>query len=278
VEQRRTYIDRAHPDLSIVDQCEMMDINRSGFYYKPCVESALNLELMGKIDEHFLQYPFLGVLRMHAWLTKDKGYHVNEKRIGRLYQLMGLQTIYPKRNLSKVDKAAYKYPYLLRGLKIDRSNQVWAVDITFIKMRHGFMYLCALIDLHSRYVVGWSISNTMTTEWVNGIIKHAIARHGKPEIINSDQGSQFTSKEYVELLLKAGIQISMDGKGRCIDNIFIERLWRRVKYEDIFIKDYADGLQLYKGLKIYFSEYNGLHRHQSLDYITPHEIYYKAAA
>ena len=277
MEQRRAYIDKAHPDLSIVAQCEMMSINRSGLYYTPCGETPLNLDVMRKIDEHFLKYPFKGVLRMTAWL-RDSGYKVNPKRTRRLYHLMGLQTIYPKRNLSKADRKAYKYPYLLRGLKIDHSNQVWAIDITYIPMRKGFMYLCAIIDLHSRFVVGWSISNTMTTECVNEIVKHAIARHGKPEIINSDQGSQFTSKEYVELLQNAGIQISMDGKGRALDNIFIERLWRRVKYEDIYIKDYADGLELYEGLKMYFLEYNELHGHQSLDYKTPHQIYYKAAA
>ena len=277
MEQRRQIASKEHPKLSLVSRCDLLSINRSGLYYQPCPETPLNLELMRKIDEHFLLHPYKGVLRMRAWLEHAKGYHVNEKRIRRLYQLMGLQTIYTKRNLSKADKLAYKYPYLLRGLRIERVNQVWATDITYIPMKGGYMYLCAVIDLYSRYVVGWSVSNTMTTDWVMGIIQDAIREHGKPEIINSDQGSQFTSKDYTEMLQKETIKISMDGKGRAIDNIFIERLWRSVKYENIYLKDYSNGIELYAGMKEYFSFYNQERHHQSLEYQTPRQVYYKAA-
>lgn len=277
MEELRDRVDKDHKHLSIVSQCQLLNIHRSGLYYQPCQETLLNLELMRKIDEHFLLYPYKGVRRMVPWL-EEEGYWVNEKRIRRLYRLMGLQTIYPKRNLSKADKLAYKYPYLLKGLRIERINQVWATDITYIPMKGGYMYLCAVIDLYSRYVVGWSISNTMTTEWILDIIKDAIARNGKPEIINSDQGTQFTSKDYTETITKAEIKISMDGKGRAIDNIFIERLWRSVKYENIYLRDYANGIELYAGLKEYFRFYNDQRHHQSLDYKTPQQVYYKAAA
>jgi len=272
-----SFIDPNHPDLSVVSQCRLMEISRSSFYYKPTGETDLNLELMFKIDKHFTLYPFIGVNRMTAKLKRD-GYDVNQKRIRRLYRLMGLLTIFPKRNLSKANALAYKYPYLLRGLQINRSNQAWAIDITYIPMNKGFMYLCAIIDLHSRYVIGWGISNSMTCEWVNEIVQDAIHRHGAPEILNSDQGSQFTSNEYVSLLKSHGIKISMDGKGRALDNIFIERLWRRLKYEDVYIKDYQDGLSLHQGMVSYFGNYNDLHPHQSLSYRTPKEVYFNLAA
>ena len=275
VADRRSMIEPDNRRLSIVRQCELLSIHRSGFYYAPAGESALNLELMKKIDEHFLEYPFKGSRRMAVWLN-HQGYTVNRKRIQRLYKLMGLATIYPKRDLSKPDPARYKYPYLLKGLEIRRPNQVWAVDITYIPMKKGFMYLAAIIDLYSRYVVNWSLSNTMDAAWICDTIKEGIARHGKPEIINSDQGSQFTSDEYTELLKSNTIQISMDGKGRATDNIFIERLWRSLKQEYVYLNPQEDGLSLYQGIKKWFDFYNYKRHHQSLGYRLPADLF-KAA-
>ena len=186
---------------------------------------------------------------------------------------MGWQTLYRKPNTSWKNKENTIYPYLLKDLKIDHPNQVWGIDITYVPMRRGFMYLCAIIDLHTRYVVNWSISNTMTAEWCCKIVEEAIETHGKPEIINSDQGSQFTSMEYTEMLLSRDIKISMDGKGRAIDNIFIERLWKSVKYECIYLHAFEDGVQLYQGLNNYFTFYNTERLHQSLDYETPESVY-----
>ena len=190
---------------------------------------------------------------------------------------MGWQTLYRKPNTSWKNKENNIYPYLLKDLKIDHPNQVWGIDITYVPMRRGFMYLCAIIDLHTRYVVNWGISNSMTADWCCQLVEEAIEMHGKPEIINSDQGSQFTSMEYTEMLLSKGIKISMDGKGRAIDNIFIERLWKSVKYECIYLHAFEDGVQLYEGLDNYFTFYNTERLHQSLDYETPESLYKKAA-
>jgi putative transposase len=239
------------------------------------VESEENLLLMRLMDEQYLHTPFYGVRRMTAWL-RSKGYSVNRKRVGRLMELMGWQTIYQKPNLSKPDKGKYIYPYLLKGLQITHPNQVWAIDITYVPMRRGFMFLCAIIDLHTRYTVNWSISNSMTADWVRQLVEEAILEHGKPAIINSDQGSQFTSDEYVSLFDEQ-MKISMDGKGRAIDNIFIERLWRSVKYECVYLYAFEDGVQLYEGLKKYFDFYNNERGHQSLDYKTPAMLYRQAA-
>lgn len=265
-----------HQTISIERQCNLLSIHRSGFYYTPVGESGLNLELMKLIDQHFLKYPFKGSRRMTSWL-QESGYKVNRKRIQRLYKLMGLYTIYPKPNLSKPDALGYKYPYLLKGLRAERMNQVWAVDITYIPMKKGFMYLTAIIDLYSRYVVNWSVSNTMAAAWISETIKEAIRQHGKPEIINSDQGSQFTSNEYMELLKGNEIAISMDGKGRATDNIFIERLWRSLKYEYVYLNPADDGLQLYRGLNEWFEFYNHKRHHQSLGQRKPAELFGQAA-
>lgn len=265
-------IEPENKQLSIVRQCELLEIHRSGFYYVPQGESEVNLELMKKIDEHFLSYPFKGSRRMTVWLEKQ-GYEVNRKRVQRLYRLMGLYTIYPKPNLSKPDAASYKYPYLLRGLQIGRKNQVWAIDITYIPMKQGFMYLTAIIDLYSRYVVGWGLSNTMEASWICGVVKTAIEENGRPEIINSDQGSQFTSQEYISLLQSEGISISMDGKGRCTDNIFIERLWRSLKNEYVYLHPAQDGLELYQGIREWFEFYNFQRHHQSLGYELPSSLF-----
>lgn len=270
-------VEENHRDLSLVKQCELLAVSRSGLYYQPVPESEENLKIMRLLDEQYLKTPFYGVERLLV-LLMVMGYPINRKRLRRLMKLQGWQTLYPSPRTTRIDPAAYKYPYLLKDLEVKRKNQVWAIDITYLPMKNGFMYLCALIDVHTRYVVGWGVSNTMTAEWCCEIVREAIAVHGKPEIINSNQGSQFTSEVYTQLLKDNNIQISMDGKGRAIDNIFIERLWRTVKYEHIYLHVHEDGLSLYKGLNQYFSFYNGERRHQSLGYETPQNRYLRAAA
>lgn len=270
-------IEKDHPKLSIVKQCDLLGISRSGLYYVPVDESEENLSILRWMDEQYLRTPFYGLERLLVLLVLS-GYKINRKRLRRLMRVHGWQTLYPTPRTTRIDAAAYKYPYLLKGIAIERRNQVWAIDITYIPMKKGFMYLCAVIDLHTRYVVNWGISNSMTAEWCTEIVSHAVTIHGKPEIINSDQGSQFTSEVYISFLKQAGIQISMDGKGRAIDNIFIERLWRTVKYEHVYLHVYEDGLSLYQGLQKYFQFYNGERRHQSLNNETPESYYLKAAA
>lgn len=216
--------------LSIRAQCEILGLHRSGFYYQAAAETEENLRIMRLLDERYLNYPTEGVLQLQDYLRAE-GYPVNHKRIRRLLRKMAIMAIYQKRNLSKLGKAEYVYPYLLRHLLINENNQVWQIDITYIPMAKGFMYLVAIIDVHSRFVVGWDISNNMDADWVLGTLEEALARHGKPAIVNSDQGNQFTCKKWVERLQKHNIRISMDGKGRAIDNVYIERLWRTVKYE-----------------------------------------------
>lgn len=269
-------VDTHHTEISIVKQCELLQISRSGFYYEPVPESEENLCIMRKLDEQYFKTPFYGVARLLVLLI-EMGFAINCKRLRRLMKLMGWQTIYPTPRTTRIDPAAYKYPYLLKGLSIERKNHVWAIDITYLPMKNGFMYLCAVIDIHTRYVAGWSISNSMTAEWCTEIVEDAISKHGQPAIINSDQGCQFTSEVYTQMLKDKEIQISMDGKGRAIDNIFIERLWRTVKYEHIYLYIYEDGLSLYKGLKQYFSFYNDERRHQSLNDETPLTLYSRAA-
>lgn len=263
-------------NIGISRQCELLGIHRSGLYYAPVAESDQNLELMRLMDEQYLNTPFYGIRRLSKWLGK-KGFNVNHKRVKRLMRLMGWQTLYRKPNTSWKNSEHKVYPYLLKGLKIDHGNQVWGIDITYVPMRRGFMYLCAIIDLHTRYVVNWSISNTMTAQWCCQLVEEAIRINGKPEIINTDQGSQFTSQEFTELLKDNEILISMDGKGRAIDNIFIERLWKSVKYECVYLHAFEDGVQLYEGLDKYFTFYNTERLHQSLNYETPESFYKKVA-
>jgi len=228
----------------------------------------MNLYLMKIIDNTLFDRPFYGVRRMTHHL-RHMGLIVNHKRVARLYRLMDVRVIYPKKNTSKPAKGHKKYPYLLRGLKIECVNQVWAADITWIPMKQGFMYLMAIIDLNSRYVVNWSISNTMDAAWCAEVLKEAIEQHGCPEIFNTDQGSQFTSLQFTDVLKANGIRISMDGKGRAIDNVFIERLWRSVKTEYVHINPANGGIELYKGMKKYMEFYNEERPHQSLQYRTP---------
>jgi putative transposase len=263
--------------LSIRRQCDLLDISRGTLYYKPKEESEENLEVMRHLDEYYLKYPTFGVLRMQDFLFM-LGFIVNSKRVRRLLRKMGLMAIYPKRNLSKLGKAKYVRPYLLRGLKIDHPNHVWAIDITYIPMKKGYMFLTAIIDVYSRYIVGWGISNTLEAECSLEVLKQAIANHGKPEIINSDQGSQFTCNLWIEYLEKEKIQISMDGKGRATDNIFIERFWRSVKYDHIYIQPANDGLELFRGLQEYMDRYNNILSHQGIDRQIPALLYHGTAA
>jgi len=267
-------ISKGHSKLSIVKQCNLLKIHRSILYYKPNGESDLNLKFMQLMDQHYTKYPFKGAKRMHTWLTMDKHYKVSRNRIERLYyKVMGLRAIMPGRHTTKRNKAHKIYPYLLRSLKVDKPNQVWAIDITYIPMQKGFMYLVAIIDLHSRYVLNWSVSNTMDTQWCKETLEEAIKDHGKPEIINTDQGSQFTSEVFTNLVLSNDIKLSMDGKGRAIDNVFIERLWRSVKYESIYLNPPNSGIDLYQQLNNYFYFYNNQRRHQGIDNQIPAKRY-----
>lgn len=255
-------------------QCKLLKVNRSSVYYKPKKESSLNIELKQLIMEKYNQCPYYGVPRMYNWLRRDKGYTINKKRVERLYKEMNLHAVMPKRNLSKSVKSHKKYPYLLKDIEINRINQVWQTDITYIPMKKGFMYLTAIIDVYSRMIVSWSVSNTMSSKWCKSVIKNAIDKYGKPEIVNTDQGSQYTSEEFISFLKENEIKISMDGKGRATDNIYIERLWRSIKYENLYLHSYENGLELYHGIKKYFKFYNTERRHQSLDYSTPAEVFF----
>jgi len=268
-------VNRKEP-LSIRCQCDLVSVSRGSFYYKPLGETEENLHIMRLMDEHYMERPSEGVIRMRDFLF-TLGIVANHKRIRRLLRLMGITAIYPKKNLSRLGQAKYIRPYLLRDLKITRPNQVWAIDITYIPMPKGFLYLTAIIDVYSRYVVGWGISNSLDASCSLNVTKEAIQRYGKPEIINSDQGSQFTCHEWIELLEKEDIKISMDGKGRAIDNIFIERFWRSVKWDYVYIKVPADGLELYSGLKDYMDYYNNRLCHQGIDHQIPATLYRSAA-
>jgi putative transposase len=262
--------------ISIRHQCELMEINRSTVYYEPVGESEENLKIMRLMDEHYLEHPTAGVLQMQDFLFLCS-FLVNPKRVRRLLRKMGILAIYPKRNLSKLGHAKYIRPYLLRGLKIIRPNQVWAIDITYIPMARGFMYLTAIIDVYSRFVVSWDVFNSLDAENSLDVMKRAIDRYGKPEIINSDQGSQFTCALWTEYVDNAGIKISMDGKGRALDNIFIERLWRTVKQDYVYLHPAENGSELYSGLKNFFLYYNIRKSHQGIGRITPEKLYRKAA-
>lgn len=275
MKERQALVKNEHK-LSVRRQCTLLEIHRGGLYYQPVQEKQENLDIMRLMDEHYLEHPTEGVLRMQDFLLL-LGFVVNAKRVRRLLRKMGLMAIYPKRNLSRLGLAKYIRPYLLKGLKITRPNQVWGIDITYIPMAKGFLYLTAIIDHYSRYVVGWGISNSLDAASSHMVLKEAILRHGKPEIINSDQGCQFTCSDWIEYLEKENIQISMDGKGRAIDNIFIERLWRSVKYDYVYLHPAIDGLELFKGLQTYFNYYNYELAHQGIDRKTPASLYKQSA-
>lgn len=275
VSERKTHIGRAEK-ITVKKQCELLQISRSSHYYQKAPESDFNLKLMEMIDREFMEHPWKGVPRMVQWLRKDCGFLVNKKRVERLYRVMGISASAPGPGTSKKGKGkGHKvFPYLLKNLPITHPNQVWAMDITYIPVKGGYLYLVAIIDLYSRYVVGWSLSNTMTAEWCRDVLDEALENYGKPEIINTDQGSQFTSDLFTEYVKShKTIRQSMDGKGRALDNIFIERLWRSVKYENVYLYAYQDGKECYGGLKKYFAYYNHKRRHQSLNYEVPQTIY-----
>lgn len=271
VEAKRALVDPEHPEISVRRQCELLGLNRASYYYQPATESVLNLELMRRIDEQYLKTPFYGRLRMTVHLQR-LGFEVNHKRVQRLMQLMGLQAIYPKPRTTIIDAGHRKYPYLLRNLEIVRPNQVWSTDITYVPLAQGFMYLVVIMDWYSRYVLTWDISNTLDGLFCQLALQTALTL-GKPEIFNSDQGVQFTALAFTSMLEDAGIRISMDGRGRAYDNIFVERLWRSVKYEDIYLYRYATVPALSEGLERYFILYNQERPHQSLDDRTPAEVY-----
>jgi len=276
LQQRRQMVETDNNKLSINKQCEVLQIHRSGVYYRPNGESQHTLDLMLEIDKIHIKWPYYGTRRMTVEL-QNMGYVVGRKLIRRLMRLMGIEVIYPRQNTSQPNKGHKIYPYLLRGLKIDHINQVWQTDITYVPMKRGFMYLMAVIDVHSRYVLNWSISNSMDAAWCTQVVQQAIEKYGKPEIFNTDQGSQFTSELFTEMLLGNNIKISMDGKGRATDNIYIERLWRNVKQENIYLNAYETGLDLYKGLEEYFYQYNNHRVHQALNYLKPIDIYKNVA-
>jgi len=264
---------KPHPELSIRYQCELLGVNRSSLYCNAKGETQLNLVLMEMIDEEHTKHPFSGKRKIVEYLGR-KGFEVNVKRIKRLMRTLGIQVVYPKKNLSKPHPDHRIYPYLLGGVVVSRANQVWSTDITYIRMRHGFLYLVAIIDWYSRYVLSWRLSNTLDTGFCLEALDEALANYGPCEIFNSDQGCQFTSKTFTDRLLSEGIQISMDGKGRAFDNIFIERLWRTVKYEEVYLFDYEDGKDARNRLNAYLAFYNQERVHQSLEYQTPAEVYF----
>jgi putative transposase len=244
-------------------------------YYKPRGEGVLNEQLMKCIDRQFLLHPYYGVERMTAYLNMDLGYRVNEKRIRRLYRIMSLKTIYAKPKTTTRDPEKYIYPYLLRNLEVSKPNHVWQTDITYIPMFRGFMYMAAIIDVYSRKILGWSISNSMTTKWVKELLNDTVHKHGAPEIHNSDQGSQYTSEEYIQALKGHEIQISMDGKGRALDNVYIERFWRSIKQEKIYLNPPNGGLELHQMIKEYVYFYNHQRRHQEIGKVPPNQLYYE---
>jgi len=275
MKEREHLISLQSERLSIRRQCELLEVNRSTLYYSPRGESELNLKLMRLIDELMIEDPTLGVIGMTDELS-EKGYQVNIKRVRRLMRLMGVQTIYPKKNLSKLGKAEYIRPYLLRHLDIERPNQVWAIDISYIPMRKGFMYLTAIIDVYSRYIVGWQVSNSMEKETQTTLLQAAIEKYGKPEIINSDQGSQYTSEHWVSFVETGKIKISMDGKGRATDNTFIERFFRTIKQKHIYLFPAENGLDLHHGVARFIQKYNN-RKHQGIERTKPIQRYLNVA-
>lgn len=264
-----------HECLSVQRQCELLGLARSSWYYKPVPEDPEDLRLMRLIDEQYTRTPFYGVRRMVIWL-REHGKQVNPKRVRRLMRKMGLEAVYPKPHLSQANAQHKKYPYLLRGLEITRPNQVWGADITYIRLTEGFVYLVAILDWFSRYVVSWGVSVTLDTDFCLEALERAL-RVGRPEIFNSDQGVQFTCTDFTGRLEAEAIQISMDGRGRAMDNVFTERLWWSVKYEEVYLKEYGTVPVAVRGLGGYFGFYNEERPHQSLGYKTPAEVYRMAA-
>jgi len=257
--------------IGVTKQCELLGISRSGYYYQSRSLSERDLRQMRLIDEEYTRHPFFGSRRLSDWLS-DQGDPACRERVQRLMRILGLEAIYPKKRLTLENKEHKKYPYLLRGLRIDRPDQVWCSDITYLRLRGGFVYLTAVMDWHSRCVLSWELSNTMGSEFCVSALDRALER-SRPDIFNTDQGSQYTSDDFTGRLEEESIQISMDGRGRCFDNIMIERLWRSVKYEEVYLKDYASVRECRDSLDTYFAFYNHERRHQSLDRRTPWDVY-----
>ena len=270
-ERRREMADRQHPALSTVRQCALLGISRSSVYYRPRATSLEDLAVMKLIDQQYLATPFYGSRRMTVWLQRQ-GRPMSRKRVQRLMRTMGLRAIFRRPRTSQPAAGHKVYPYLLGGMEITRPNQVWAADITYIPMARGFLYLVAIMDWYSRYVLSWRLSNTLDADFCVEALEEALSQ-GKPEIFNTDQGSQFTGEAFTGLLKQHGVRISMDGKGRYRDNIFVERLWRTVKYEEVYLKAYSNGREAKAGLDAYFRFYNAQRPHQALGYRTPAEVF-----
>lgn len=273
-ERRKEKVEPEHPGLSINRQCQLLQISRSSWYYEALGESALNLELMKRIDEQFLETPYYGARQMARHLRRQ-GHWVNRKRVQRLMQKMGLMAIYQKPNTSRPHPEHKIYPYLLKGIDIQKPNHVWCADITYIPMRRGFLYLVAVMDWYSRKVLSWRLNNTLDADFCVDALKEALAKYGKPAIFNTDQGSQFTSSEFTQELKDATVDISMDSKGRWMDNVMIERLWRSLKYECVYLNAFETGSEARKGIDIWIRRYNEERPHSSLDDKTPDEAYWK---
>lgn len=268
---KRAWIDWCNPSISIREQCELLGLNRSSLYYEPLSESPENLKIMRLIDEEYLRYPCKGQRQMVSYLARH-GIVVNRKRVQRLMRNMGLEAIAPKPRTTVASREHKVYPYLLRGLVIAKPDHVWCSDITYVPLAGGYLYLCAVMDWHSRFVLSWRLSNSMDTTLVVEALEEALER-GRPQIFNTDQGSQFTSREFTEKLKDASIEISMDGRGRATDNVFIERLWRTVKYEEVYLKEYRSGDETHRSLGRFFKYYDYDRPHQGLDDQTPWEVY-----
>lgn len=269
---KRTLIEPQHAHISIARQCQLLGLARSSWYYQATGEDPYNQYLMNLIDQQFTETPFYGVRRMTAWL-RSQGEGVNPKRVSRLMRKLGLATIYPKPKLSGSTDNVRRYPYLLKDISIQAPNQVWSTDITYIRMPQGFLYLVAVMDWFSRYVLSWQVSNTLDVHFCLDALEAAL-EHGQPQIFNSDQGSQFTSCAFTERLEQQGIAISQDGRGRAFDNIFVERLWRTLKYEEVYLKDYANAADAIERLGAYFQFYNHQRLHQALDYRPPATVHF----
>jgi putative transposase len=267
----RALVDVNHKQLTVTRQCELLGLPRSTWYYSGRDESAANLELMRLLDGQYLETPFYGSRRMAHWLC-SQGFEVNRKRVQRLMRLMGVEAIYPHRRTSVPNETHKIYPYLLRNVLIERVDQVWSADITYVPLRHGFMYLIAVLDWHSRYVISWQLSNTLDGDFCVSALQEALSQK-RPEVFNTDQGAQFTARAFIEVLEGAGIAISMDGRGRALDNVFIERLWRTLKYEDIYLRGYETVRELELGLERYFEFYRYRRPHMALNNLTPWDVY-----
>jgi putative transposase len=274
--KKRAEVDPAHPEIPVARQCELLDLSRSTFYYLPTPDERLNQELMRRLDEAYAKHPFFGSRKLTVRLRKA-GYAVNRKRIQGLMRRMGLEAIYRKPRLSLPGRQHKRYPYLLKGMMVDRPDAAWCADITYIRLAHGFVYLVAILDWHSRYVLAWSLSTTLEKEFCLEALRDSL-RISRPEIFNTDQGAQFISPEFKGLLEREKIRISMDGRGRVYDNIFVERFWRSVKYKEVYLHEYRTVAEARAHLEAYFRFYNEERPHEALGYRTPHEVYFGSSA